>query len=95
MNRWKKLWIGDEKLGIGDEKLGIREKIKISAFSINVKNNLDKILLEYGDSIFGPSNIIELLGCSRNSATSYIRKMIELDIVDSVIGLGKSKYRFK
>ena len=91
----KKLGIDDEKLGIGDEKLGIREKIKISAFSINVKNNLDKILLEYGDSIFGPSNIIELLGCSRNSATSYIRKMIELDIVDSVIGLGKSKYRFK
>ncbi len=60
-----------------------------------VKNNLDKIFISFEDMIFSPKNIIELLNVSKNTATNYIDKLKNLNLLDKIEGLGQSKYKFK
>ena len=91
----KKLGIGNQKLGIDSTKLRIQEKISQLNYAKSIKNNLDKIIIEFYDSIFGPKNIMELLDCSNNTATSYINILLEIDLIEKVSGLGKSRYKFK
>ena len=47
-----------------------------------------------GTEVFGNSRIVEILGCSEVTATSYIKKMEnELKIIVPVEGMGKGKYK--
>lgn len=84
-----------QKLRTEGQKLRTQMIIRNSKYSKRIKDNLDKICVAYQESIFGPKEIIELLGISPNTATSYLVKFIELGLVDKVEGAGQSKYRFK
>lgn len=78
-----------------DRKLRIQSAIKHSDFNVTIKNNLDQIVLEFIDSVFSAKEIIALLNCVPNTATKYIKKLLELDLIEKVEGLGKGKYKFK
>lgn len=78
-----------------DRKSRIQTTIKNSNFNVTSKNNLDQIALEFIDSVFSAKEIIEILNCVPNIATKYIKKLLELDLLDQVEGLGKGKYKFK
>ena len=91
----KKMRVENQKLGVDRLKLRIQDKISKSSYSNSVKNNLDRIVIEFYGTVFGPRNIIELLDCSNNTATAYISKLQEIDLIEKVTGLGKSRYKFK
>ncbi len=85
----------NKKLRTEDKKLRTRDVIENSSNSIRVKNNMDKIYVALSNVIFSPKDIIELLEVSPNTATNYINKFKELDLIEKVEGVGQSKFRFK
>ena len=78
-----------------DKKLRTRDKINNSSNSLKIKNNLDKIYIALSNSIFSPKDIIKLLNLVPNTATNYINKLKELDLLEKVEGIGQSKFKFK
>ena len=67
-----------------------------SGYSNKIKQNILMIYKEIGTEVFGNSRVVEVIGCSEVTATSYLKRMRdELKIIVPVEGLGKSKYRFK
>ena len=72
-----------------------KQKIMDSKCSKNIKQNILKLYEEIGMNVFGNSRVVEILGCSEVTATSYLKRMEnELKIIVPVEGLGKGKYRF-
>ena len=80
---------------IESETKDIKEKILDSNYSSTTKQNVIKLYETIASEIFGNSRIVEILGCSEVTATSYIKRMKdELMIIVPVKGMGKGKYRF-
>lgn len=90
-----KMRFDDQNMRFDDRKLRIQPIIENSDFNATIKNNLDRIALEYINSVFGAKEIIAILNCVPNTATKYIKKLLELDLIEKVEGLGKGKYKFK
>lgn len=59
-----------------------------------MKNNLDKIYVSLQDSIFSPKDVMSVLNVAPNTATKYIDKLKKLNLLQSVKGVGHSKYHF-
>ena len=54
-----------------------------------------KLYEEIGTEVFGNSRVVEIIGCSEVTATSYLKRMEdELKIIVPVEGMGKGKYKF-
>ena len=95
----KKLPPQDEKLGNETKNLGnnisipnIIDNLKVKQ---DVKNNLKTLHNYFKDEIFGNINIQERLKVNKNTATSYIKTLIDNNLIESVTGHGKGKYKFK
>ena len=66
-----------------------------SEYTKKIKQNILKLYDEIGTEVFGNSRVVEVIGCSEVTATSYLKKMEnELKIIVTVEGMGKGKYRF-
>lgn len=78
-----------------NRRLQIKELVSQSKFSSKTKNNIDKIVLDNLNNLFGPKEIILLLDCSPNTATKYIKILLQLNLIEEITGAGKSKYKFK
>ncbi|MBQ9609153.1 MAG: AAA family ATPase [Lachnospiraceae bacterium] len=86
-NQKKKIWIGTETKDF-------KQKILDSKYSNKIKNNILKLCDEIGTEVFGNSRVVEILGCSEVTATTYLKRMEkELKIISSVKGMGKGKYK--
>ena len=84
-----------KKVWIENETKDFKQKIMDSKCSKNIKQNILKLYEEIGMNVFGNSRVVEILGCSEVTATSYLKRMEnELEIIVPVEGLGKGKYRF-
>ena len=84
-----------EKVWIESETKDFKEKILDSYYSSTTKQNMISLYETIGTEIFGNSRIVEILGCSEVTATSYLKRMKdELMIIVPVKGMGKGKYRF-
>lgn len=80
---------------IESETKDFKIRIMDSGYSNKIKNNVIKLYEAIGTEVFGNSRIVEILGCSEVTATSYIKRMKnELEIIVPVDGMGKGKYRF-
>ena len=86
--------IETENLPIETENLPI-EIIGKSKYKQNVKDKLVQIVKHYHFEIFSRTNISNLLSVSDKSAYNLINYLKELDLIESVIGKGKGKYKFK
>lgn len=95
--------IGSEKVAIRDKKVAIEknkvvfeEKLNTTNFTKKTKNKIFSLFNKYGvESIIGRSDIVQVTGDSLTAAGNLINKMKEAGIIESVIGHGKGKYRFK
>ncbi len=75
--------------------MGTKKLISDSGYPEKIKNNLDKIYTAFANEIFSPKDIIGLLNVSQNTATNYIGRLLKLNIIIKVEGIGQSKYKFK
>ncbi|MBQ9416608.1 MAG: hypothetical protein IJU20_07195 [Clostridia bacterium] len=84
-----------KKVWIENETKDFKHKILDSGYTKKIKQNLLKLYEEIGTEIFGNSRVVEILGCSEVTATSYLKRMEdELKIIVPVEGMGKGKYKF-
>lgn len=85
-----------EKTGIESETQEIKQIIMNSHYSFSTKRKLIRLFEQLGSEVFGNSRIVEVLGCSEATATSYIKRMYDgLHIIHAVEGSGKGKYVFR
>lgn len=87
-----------EKANIDEQKANI-ETIKANigtAFTAKTAAHVCKLFEEFGfQRIFGRSDVQEILGLKPTRSTALLHEMAEKGFIESVIGLGKGKYRFK
>ena len=84
-----------KKVWIENESKDFKQKILESGYTNKTKQNILKLYEEIGTEVFGNSRIVEILGCSEVTATSYLKRMEnELKIIVPVEGMGKGKYKF-
>ena len=84
-----------KKVWIENETKDFKHKILDSGYTKKIKQNILKLYEKIGTEIFGNSRVVEILGCSEVTATSYLKRMEdELKIIVPVEGMGKGKYKF-
>ena len=67
-----------------------------NAFTAKTASHVCKLLEEYGfQTIFGRSDVQEILGLKPTRSTALLKEMAEKGFVEPVTGLGKRKYKFK
>ncbi len=91
----KKLRTQSKNCELEGKKLQTQDIIFNSKYSNIIKNNMDKIYVSFSETLFSPKDIIELLNVAPNTATSYIKKLSDLGLLDRVYGIGQAKYKFK
>ena len=83
-----------EKLDIEDKKVDIRYLIT-SKVSKKTFEHIEKLYSRLGtDNVFGRQLVEEITGLKSSAASNLIKLMIDNQIIESVNGLGKGKYRF-
>lgn len=84
-----------EKVWIENETKDFKQKILDSGYTKKIKQNTLKLYEKIGTEVFGNSRVVEILGCSEVTATSYLKRMEnEMKIIVPVEGMGKGKYKF-
>ncbi|MCR5220235.1 MAG: Fic family protein, partial [bacterium] len=87
-----------EKVNIEGQKANIeREKANIvNAFTAKTASHVCKLLEKYGfQTIWGRSNVQEVLGLKPTRSTALLKEMAEKGVVEPVTGFGKGKFRFR
>ena len=98
--KYKNLDIEGQNLDIEDVEVKINKVdfigvINKSDYSYVIRKELVRIYDKFFNSIFSRSDIVSYLGISNSSGTNYINYLLELNIIESVSGQGKGKYKFK
>ena len=84
-----------KKVWIENKTKDFKQKISDSGYTKKIKQNILKIYAGIGTEVFGNSRVVEILGCSEVTATSYLKRMEhELKIIVLVEGMGKGKFKF-
>ncbi len=101
----EKVDIEKEKVDIEKEKVDIQEqKVDIETilskkgdnFSIKTIVHIHRLFEEFGfDGMFGRSAVMELLELKGSGASKFLSNLLQADIIESVYGYGKGKYKFK
>lgn len=87
-----------EKANIGDAKANIEaEKANIEkAFTPKTAGNVLQLLERFGfQTVFGRSDVQEVLGLKPTRSSALLHDMAEQGIIEPVSGKGKGKYRFR
>ncbi|AVM67373.1 hypothetical protein C3V37_05810 [Peptostreptococcaceae bacterium oral taxon 929] len=85
-------------MDIEDKKSDIEAKLSDidDEISKNLKNHIINLYNALGDGeIFGRSSVEKHTGLKVSRASELIKTMYEMDLLESVKGHGKGKYRFK
>ena len=100
-----KVDIGDKKVDIDVKKVDIDTKKvdidqlysdKLKDFSVKTVIHIHRLFDEYGfDEIFGRSMIVKKLDLKDSSASKFISKLLNAEIIEPVMGHGKGKYKFR
>lgn len=98
----EKMLIDSENVAVGDEKVLIDSEnllIEIAIHSLhankNTKDNARKLFARMGfEGVFGRNDIMETIDVSITAAGNFINKLKEAELIESVSGQGKGKYRF-
>ncbi len=95
----------DEKVDIEEEKVDIwNEKVDIEGilaekgknFTVKTTVHIQRLFDKFGfDEIFGRSAVMELLELKSSGASKFLSNLVQADIIESVSGYGKGKYKFK
>ncbi len=94
----KKVDIEKEKVDIQEQKVDIETILskKGDNFSIKTIVHIHRLFEEFGfDGMFGRSAVMELLELKGSGASKFLSNLLQADIIESVYGYGKGKYKFK
>ena len=94
----EKVDIENEKVDIQSEKVDIESMIsaKDNEFSVKTMVHIHRLFDGFGfDGIFGRSAVMELLELKSSGASKLLSNLVKADIIESVSGHGKGKYKFK
>ena len=94
----QKVDIRDIKVDIQDSKVDIESVLfeKSSNFSLKTTVHIPRLFKKYGfDGIFGRSAVMELLELKGSGASKLLSNLVQADIIETVSGHGKGKYKFK
>ena len=94
----KKVDIEVGKVNIQDKKADIESVLseKAKDFSAKTVIHIHRLFDKFGfDEVFGRNAIMELLELKGSGTSKLISNLVQADIIESVSGHGKGKYRFK
>ena len=74
---------------------GIEQRLESAKLNTPTKKKLFAIIQGVCGEVFGASKVMELTGCKPTAATSLIKKLLFLEIIEPIAGHGKGKYRVK
>ena len=84
----------DIKQYIGTQN-SILTVVEQSKCAKKTKNNIVQLYHAFGvEKIFGRSDVLNVLSITVTPASTLLKKMLELGVIESVHSLGKGKYRF-
>lgn len=90
--------IENTKVDIQDRKVDIESVLseKGSDFSVKTTVHIHRLFEKFGFvDVFGRSAAMELLGLKSSGASKLLSNLVQADIIESVSGHGKGKYKFK
>ena len=93
-----KVDIQSKKVDIEDAKVDIRKKLLSSSSKVTDKtvNHILNIFLECGkDVCFGRTMVEDITGLKTSGASKLIKLLVDSNVITSVTGQGKGKYRFR
>lgn len=94
----EKVDIGVSEVDIKNEKVDI-EKIlseKGRDFSAKTTIHIYRLFEKYGfEKIFGRSDVMKLLGLQASSTSKFLSNILQAEIIETVSGHGKGKYKLK
>lgn len=101
----EKVDIGDEKVDIENEKVYIQDpKADIKSilsekgndFTAKTTVHIYRLFEKFGfDEVFGRAAVMELLELKSSGASKLLANLLDADIIETVSGHGKGKYKFK
>ena len=101
----EKVDIQDQKVDIQDQKVDIRDgkediedllSDKCNNFSVKTTVHIHRLFAKFGfDEVFGRSAVMEILELKSSGASKLLSNLVQADIIESVSGHGKGKYKFK
>ena len=94
----KKVDIENRKVDIQDQKVDIESVLseKGSDFSVKTTVHIHRLFEKFGfDEMFGRSAVMELLELKGSGASKFLSNLVQAEIIESVYGHGKGKYKFK
>lgn len=94
----EKVDIEDTKVDIEPHKVDIESVLsdKTNHFSKKTNEHIYHLFEKFGfNNVFGRSAIMELLNLKSSSASRFISKLVQANIIEPVVGHGKGKYKFK
>ncbi len=90
--------IQNTKVDIETEKVDIESVLaeKEHDFSMKTTIHIRRLFEKFGfREVFGRSAVMELLELKGSGASKLLSKLVQSDIIESVTGYGKGKYKFK
>ena len=90
--------LNEEKVDIQDTKVDNESVLseKGSDFSVKTTIHIHRLFEKFGfDEVFGRSAVMELLELKGSGASKLLSNLVKADIIESVSGHGKGKYKFK
>ena len=93
-----KVDIDKEKVDIQPAKVDIESVLnhKSRRFSAKTNIHIQRLWKNFGvNEIFGRSEVMELLGLKGSGASKLLSNLVQADIIESVVGHGKGRYKFK
>ena len=91
----EKIAVEGENVLIASDNLLIEAAIDSLNANKNTKENAKKLFAHMSfDGIFGRNDIMEIVNISITAAGNLINKLKEAELIESVTGQGKGKYKF-
>ena len=90
--------LNEEKVDIQDTKVDNESVLseKGSDFSVKTTIHIHRLFEKFSfDEVFGRSAVMELLELKGSGASKLLSNLVKADIIESVSGHGKGKYKFK
>lgn len=86
------------KVDIEEQKVDIEYPLskKAKGFSIKTNIHIQRLFEKFGyEEVFGRSGVMDLLELKSSGASKLLANLLAAEIIESVSGYGKGKYRFK
>ena len=90
--------LNEEKVDIQDKKVDVESVLseRGSDFSVKTTVHIQRLFEKFGfDEVFGRSAAMEVLKLKASGVSKLLSNLVQADIIESVSGHGKGKYKFK